>query len=417
MVKFFLIHRNKGSLPERPINTPLSLALLYNLHRCYYNIAGDVCMEKNCKISQNVRINQTNNKLSFILFFTLFAFLAFQVTRPIMMAVIWSAMLSFTTAPIFKKLNRLTGFRYPSIAAGLTMLLLALGLIIPLLAVLSSLAGEVADLTAAVTAFMSRIELGQIRDITEILPSWLPDWLSDSIISFSKDSDSVKAVVSQAAKWSGTFLSAFSKSMLHGASAFLFEVMVIMMVSFFFIRDGEKIVNYIKSVIPLSENEGQNFFRRAESLLHSVIFGILLIVAIQAVLGSLGWWFVGLGNPAFFGMLMFFFGMFPAGTAVVWIPGGLYLLLTGDIKNGAILLLWGTAIVGTVDNLLRPILISGGKEGEEIPTLLIIMGLFGGVISWGFLGIFLGPLVLVLFTLVFDIYRSRLLAAKAERAE
>ena len=133
--------------------------------------------------------------------------------------------------------------------------------------------------------------------------------------------------------------------------------------------------------------------------------------------GGVNWILVGLGNPAFFGMLMFFFGMFPAGTAVVWIPGGLYLLLTGDIKNGAILLLWGTAIVGTVDNLLRPILISGGKEGEEIPTLLIIMGLFGGVISWGFLGIFLGPLVLVLFTLVFDIYRSRLLAAKAERAE
>ena len=157
------------------------------------------------------------------------------------------------------------------------------------------------------------------------------------------------------------------------------------------------------------------FFSRTKKLLNSVIFGILLTVAIQAVLGGIGWWFVGLGSPAFFGMLMFFFGMFPAGTSVVWIPGGIYLILSGDVKGGIALLAWGAAVVGTVDNLLRPFLISGGKgKGEEIPTLLVILGLFGGVIKWGFLGIFLGPLILVLFILIFDLYRSRCCLKKSE---
>lgn len=369
-------------------------------------------MEKFEKILEEVRINNTNDRLPFILFFSFFALLAFQVTRPILMAVVWSAMLSFTTFPLFHAINKFFRCKFPSLAAGVTMLLLALVVIVPLISVLSSLAGEAAVLASSATSFMSRLELGHLGEITEVLPSWLPDWARDSIVSFTKDSDSVRAAVSHLAKLSGTFLTALSKSMIAGASAFLVEIMVILMVSFFFIRDGEKITEYVKSVVPLTDSERDNFFRRAKSLLHSVIFGILLTVAIQAILGALGWWFVGLANPAFFGMLMFFLGMFPAGTAVVWIPGGLYLLLSGDTRGGIILLVWGTAVVGTVDNFLRPFLISGGKEGDDIPTLLVIMGLFGGVMAWGFLGIFLGPLVLVLFILVFDIYRTRLLARR-----
>ena len=226
-------------------------------------------------------------------------------------------------------------------------------------------------------------------------------------MSFLSDSAAVKAFVQNVAKWLGGFLTDISGRLIHGASSMLFNTMLTLMVSFFFIRDGGRMVDYLKSVTPLAEAERENFFCRTRSVLQSVVYGVLLTVMIQACLGGLGWWFVGLGNPAFFGMLMFFFGLFPAGTTVVWLPGAIYLFLTGDAKNGAILLIWGAAVVGMVDNALRPFLISGGKSGEEIPTLTIILGLFGGVIAWGFIGIFLGPLVLVLFMVVFEIYRTR----------
>ena len=180
------------------------------------------------------------------------------------------------------------------------------------------------------------------------------------------------------------------------------------MVSFFFIRDGEKIIDYIESVTPLEPEEKQNFFSQISGILNSIIYGIIFTVAVQAVLGAIGWWIVGLGNPVFFGMLMFFFGMFPAGTAVVWVPGAIYLAFTGDLKNAAILFVWGAAIVGTIDNLLRPYLISsGGRGGVEISTLVIILGLFGGVMKWGFLGVFVGPLLLVLFISVCGLYKKR----------
>lgn len=343
----------------------------------------------------------------FIVFFAIFAALAWQVTRPLLVAVIWAGMLSFTVTPVFRRVNDATSKKYPSLSAGITLALLALLFILPLVAVFATLGKETSGLVSGVAEFMSRLEPGSVNDPASLIPVWTPRWLGDFLRSFLNDSDSLKELIQQTAQWTGGFLTDVSKRLIHGASSFLFTMMLVLMVSFFFIRDGEKIFEYLKSVTPLSEEEKKPFFARTKNLMNSVIYGILLTVALQAVLGGLGWWFVGLGSPAFFGMLMFFFGMFPAGTAVVWVPGAVYLLLTGDVKNGIILFVWGVAVVGTIDNFLRPFLISGGGNGEEIPTLLVILGLFGGVIAWGFLGIFLGPLALVLFTLVFDIYRSR----------
>ena len=355
------------------------------------------------------------DRAAFIFFMAVFAFLAWQVTHPLMMALIWAGMLSFIVQPVYRYLTDLSDGQFRNISAAAALCLIAVLFIIPLIYIIASLGAEISKIIGTMTDFMSRNEISQTRDLVELIPEWFPDWLKDYLKDFLLDSGSVRDFVQKTAQWVGGYLTNISKKLIHGASSILIEMLLVMMVSFFFIRDGAGIVEYIKSVTPLSEDERTMFFSRTKKLLNSVIFGILLTVAIQAVLGGIGWWFVGLGSPAFFGMLMFFFGMFPAGTSVVWIPGGIYLILSGDVKGGIALLAWGAAVVGTVDNLLRPFLISGGKgKGEEIPTLLVILGLFGGVIKWGFLGIFLGPLILVLFILIFDLYRSRCCLKKSE---
>ena len=360
--------------------------------------------EGKCKRKGNIQGDRT----AFIIFMAVFALLAWQVTHPLMMALIWAGMLSFIFQPVYRYLTDLSGGRFRNVSAAAALCLIAVLFIIPLIYIITSLGAEISMIIGKITEFMSRNEITQTRDLVELIPEWFPDWLEDDLKEFLFDSDSVRDFVQKTAQWAGGYLTDVSKKLIQVASSILIEMLLVMMVSFFFIRDGAGIVEYIKSVTPLSEDEKDMFFSRTKKLLNSVIFGILLTVAIQAVLGGIGWWFVGLGSPAFFGMLMFFFGMFPAGTSVVWIPGGIYLILSGDVKGGIILLVWGAAVVGTVDNLLRPFLISGGKgKDEEIPTLLVILGLFGGVIKWGFLGIFLGPLILVLFILIFDLYRSR----------
>ena len=354
--------------------------------------------------------NFQGDRAAFIFFMAVFALLAWQVTHPLMMAIIWAGMLSFIVQPVYLHLTGLAGGRFRNISAAAALCLIAVLFIIPLIYIIASLGSEISKIIGTITDFMSRNEINQTKDLVDLIPSWFPDWLKDYLKDFLLDSGSVRDFVQRTAQWIGGYLTNISKSLIHGVSSILIEMVLVMMVSFFFIRDGAGIIEYIKSVTPLSEEERTMFFSRTKRLLNSVIFGILMTVAIQAVLGGIGWWFVGLSSPAFFGMLMFFFGMFPAGTSIVWIPGGVYLLLSGDVKGGIMLLAWGSIVVGTVDNLLRPFLISGGKargNGEDIPTLLVILGLFGGVIKWGFLGVFLGPLILVLFLLIFDLYRTR----------
>jgi predicted PurR-regulated permease PerM len=372
----------------------------------------DLNEEKN-KRKDNIRGDRT----AFIFFMAVFAFLAWQVTHPLMMALIWAGMLSFIVQPVYRHLTDLSGGRFRNLSAAAALCLVAVLFIIPLIYIIASLGGEISKIIGVITDFISRNEINQTKDLVELIPGWFPDWLNDYLKDFLLDSESVRVFVQKTAQWAGGNLTNFSKRLIHGASSILIEMIIVMMVSFFFIRDGVKIVEYVKSVTPLSDEEKTMFFYRTKKLLNSVIFGIMLTVAIQAILGGLGWWFVGLSTPAFFGMLMFFFGMFPAGTAIVWIPGGLYLILSGDIKGGILLLAWGSIVVGTIDNLLRPFLISGGKskgKSEEIPTLLVILGLFGGVVKWGFLGVFLGPLILVLFLLIFDLYRYRCCVDKNE---
>lgn len=361
--------------------------------------------------------NTGGDRTAFIFFMAVFAFLAWQVTHPLMMALIWSGMLSFIVQPVYRYLTDLAKGRFRNLSAAAALCLIAVLFIIPLIYIISSLGNEISKIIGVITDLIARNEINQTGDLVELLPAWLPEWLKDYLKDFLLDSGSVRDFVQKTAQWAGGNLTNISKQLIHAASSILVEMILVMMVSFFFIRDGAMIVEYVKSVTPLSEEERIMFFSRTKKLLNSVIFGILLTVAIQAVLGGIGWWFVGLSTPAFFGMLMFFFGMFPAGTAVVWIPGGIYLILSGDMKGGTMLLAWGFLVVGTIDNLLRPFLISGGKskgKDAEIPTLLVILGLFGGVIKWGFLGIFLGPLILVLFLLIFDLYRSRCCLKKNE---
>ena len=349
------------------------------------------------------------DNMPFIIFFVLFAFLAWDITAPISTPILWAAVLSFISMPIYRLISRrLMRNRFPSVASGVTLALLLLICIVPVLYALSTLGSEAAGMGAKFSQLLAKIQHQAYSGRDFDFPAWLPLWAADYLTSFLENSHAVKTALQFFAQWSAKFLSSLSAHIIEQGSSFILNAMIATMISFFFIRDGEKIVNYVKSVVPLSPEENEAFFFRTGSILNSIVYGIILTVALQALVGGVGWWFVGLGSPALFGMLMFFFGMFPAGTAVVWVPGSIYLALTGDIKNAAILFVWGLLVVGTIDNLLRPFLISGGRSGRgEIPTLLIIMGLFGGVMVWGFLGIFVGPLILVLFISVCDLYRKR----------
>lgn len=150
-------------------------------------------------------------------------------------------------------------------------------------------------------------------------------------------------------------------------------------------------------------DEREKFIARASIVLRAVVFGVILTAGTQGILGAFGWWFVGLSSPLLAGALMALLAMIPfVGTPTVWIPGSIYLFLIGDIKGSVLLALWGLCVVSSVDNFLRPYFIS---EKANMSTLLVFLGALGGLAAMGFLGLFLGPLILSLFVFFLDSYR------------
>lgn len=359
-------------------------------------------------------VNFFASNMAFIIFFLFFALLAFIVTAPIAAPLVWAMLLSFISRPVYKFVySRLLHGRFPSTAAAITLAVFLIICVVPILFAISALKDEAAGMAISFYNMLGNIQHYAAGEKTVNL-SWLPAWAAEYVSAFLKNTDAVKSVLQPIAQWSAKFMSSFSTHLLEQASSFVLNVVITAMVSFFFIRDGMRIVDYVKSILPLSRGECDDFVNHTANVLHSIVYGVILTVAVQAILGGLGWWFVGLSSPALFALFMFFFGMFPAGTAVVWLPGSIYLALTGDMKNAIFLFIWGAAIVSSIDNFLRPFLISAGGGGCEIPTMLITMGLFGGVMSMGFLGIFLGPLFLVLFVSVCNLYRKRWIASLGE---
>jgi predicted PurR-regulated permease PerM len=189
-----------------------------------------------------------------------------------------------------------------------------------------------------------------------------------------------------------SFMTRLSRELLGNAFQLGFNLLVITVGVFFLAHDGEKFLKFVHEILPLSTAEKDVFFLRAKQMLYAIFYGIIMTAGIQALLGGFGWWFVGLPNPVLFGLVMFFLAMLPfVGTPMVIAPGAIYLFAAGDTKNAVILLAWGFMVVSSIDNLLRPLFI---YEGTKAHVLMIFIGILGGISTWGFLGLFMGPLVL-----------------------
>ena len=212
------------------------------------------------------------------------------------------------------------------------------------------------------------------------------------------------AIVRNGAQLVTRFLRTISSQIFESILKILFLMLIVAITSFFLVRDGEKMINYISELLPLKSEERSGFIKRTAVMLRAVVCGIIMTAGVQGVLGGAGWWFVGLPHPVFFGFCMFMTAMIPfVGTPAIWLPGSFALLLSNDIKNGVILLLWGLLVVSSIDNVIKPMFIS---IDIRIDMLLVFIGLFGGLYAWGFIGVFVGPLLLSLGMFLLDIYHS-----------
>lgn len=231
------------------------------------------------------------------------------------------------------------------------------------------------------------------------------DWLVQKFPALADHVPSQEELVQNvgaAAKGAGALLVAAASRMTAGTAGFLLDLFIMIYAMFFFFKDGEKILEQIFYYVPLSHEDEALMLQRFTSITRATVKGTLVVGVIQGTLAGIAFWVAGIGGAAFWGTLMTILSIVPGiGAALIWVPAVIYLFITGQVLAGTLLLGWCAAVVGTIDNILRPILV--GKDAR-MPDLLILVGTLGGLFLFGPIGFIVGPIVCGLFLTVWTIY-------------
>lgn len=307
------------------------------------------------------------------------------ILRPFVTALLWALIIVFATWPIFSWLEaRLHGRR--GLAAMITTLLIAAVVVGPLVAVGSSLSDDIGR----------AIDWGRT-----VLNEGLPDppaWVADiplvggNIARYWADfaHDSAR-LMSEASKYfvpAGEWVITGAKTLGQGT----LQVVLSLFIAYFFYRDGSRGVEHLNTMaVRLWGDRSLRLIAVAAATMKGVIYGIIGTGIVQAILTWLGLWICGIPGAFLLGLATFFLSLIPVGAPLVWLPASIWLFYTGATGWGIFLLLWGGVIVSSADNIIKPYFIS---RGSDLPFILVFLGALGGVIAFGFLGIFLGPTLL-----------------------
>jgi predicted PurR-regulated permease PerM len=218
--------------------------------------------------------------------------------------------------------------------------------------------------------------------------------------------DMISANTQKVSVW----LVGFGANVLSGIAHFIIDALITFVVVFFLFRDGAQWAYRAGALLPLSREQVVRLYRNISDTIIANVYGILSVGVAQGVLLGVALHFLGMQSALLLGLATGFASIIPVvGSALVWGPVVIYLLLTGSIGKGLFLLVYCVVIVSTVDNILRPWIVGGRVE---LHPLVLLFFIFGGVEAFGFLGLFLGPVVASVLVALFDILREELKEAK-----
>jgi predicted PurR-regulated permease PerM len=204
------------------------------------------------------------------------------------------------------------------------------------------------------------------------------------------------------------FVFAQAGMILGNLTSFIVSTVVAFFTLFFLFREGRTMRRRAAAVLPLSAEQVDKLFTGINNIIIATVYGGGVVAAVQGAMVGIALWVLGVPSPVLWSLVAAFFALIPlVGTAAVWLPAALYLGFTGSWVKAIILVAWGAGVVGLVDNFLRPYLISGRVQ---MHTLLVFFSLFGGATVFGFLGLFIGPVIIAVTITLLSMLRDELRA-------
>jgi predicted PurR-regulated permease PerM len=325
-----------------------------------------------------------------VLAFLVLAYLLYRILLPFLAPIAWALFIAFLLHPTHGWLARRLGGR-PSWSAALLTLATFFVLLGPLTALGAAFVAQVAELLRYAQDFAAEhkpADLSELAEVPVIGPAIV--WLQETTgFSFAQ----LQSYALQGARAVLSSLAGLGKMAFVGALGTVVGFVMMMFILFFAIRDGRGMFRDLRALVPMSEAERARLFSHLGSVLRAMVFGTGVTAIVQGILIAIAFAIVGLPSPIVFGVLAALFALVPlAGTPVVWVPATIVLAVQGRYGAALFLLLWG-GFVTTIDNFLRPMLVSGRAQ---VGTITVFIGVLGGVSAFGPIGIFLGPLVLAL---------------------
>jgi len=339
--------------------------------------------------------------LIFALFLTLLSiYLLYQILSPFLTSLLWAIFLAMAFYPVFKKLQHLLKKREAFSAVIMTLFMLSV-IVLPFSLLMASLAVEVVDIYRRIEEMINTGQLQTYMEMIGEIPilKWIFMRLNQSLdLSQKEPLDFLLKNLQQVT----TFLFNQTSKIVKGLSTFIMGFFFTLLSLYYLFKDGDRLFERLKEVIPLPSKERDLLIHRFKDMVYATIYGGILIAIIQGLLGGLSFWVLGLASPIFWGTAMAFLSFIPVGgTALIWVPASILLLVQGAFLKGIILLGLGVFGISMVDNLLRPFFIS---TRTKIHPLLLFFAVLGGIQVFGLVGLVAGPLIVTLFLTLIEIY-------------
>ncbi len=343
-----------------------------------------------------------NERNFFFVLAAIFAIISLIIVLPFLATVVTGAILAFVFHPLYERLRRI--FRFKSLSALITAILILLIVAVPFVFVVKNVTsqshyfylrtkqqlfgGELIESSCYEKNFVCNT----VKDINEVL----------------RDENIKMYLIDRLNEFLG-FVTNKISNILFSLPRIILHLFVVLFTIYYMLKDGKEFVQRIAKVAPLKVHHQDQIIKQFGDVTYAIIYGSFIVALVQGALGAFGFWIFGVNNFLLWAVVMTFFALIPfVGTWVVWMPASIFLLLSGYLQ-GEVGLLWrgvglffyGLLIISTIDNFLKPLIVAGRSD---VHPLVVIVGILGGIFTFGISGLLIGPIILALFHTLLKIY-------------
>lgn len=335
----------------------------------------------------------------------LVAYLIVFLLSPFLGAIVWASVLSMTAYPLHKKFLKFFKGR-KNISAFFSTMVVFLFIALPFFLITIIFTGQAYEVLSYIEDTINKGNLPLFQQIQS------HPLVNDLIVKAKPYIEKEDLHTMGITLFKGIFnIFAFtSKKFAVNIFSGIFQFFITILLLFFAFRDGDTIIKTFWEIVPLKESDIAKIEDIFKRIIGAVLYGIILACIAQGILGGIGFAIAGISAAVFYGVIMMLASFVPViGSSFVWVPAVIYLYATGNYGSATFLLVWCLTAVSMIDNLIRPLYIST-KSKVSLP--IVVIGVLGGLITLGFLGIILGPLILSLFVEAVRIYKEEVIFKK-----